>query len=84
MERDLCVVRELGLKLIYAMNTHVHADHVTGTGLIKVFLKSFVFDDDDAMWRYIVIDLGFFVCCRARFPGSNRSSLGQVNRKLIS
>ncbi|VAH78162.1 unnamed protein product [Triticum turgidum subsp. durum] len=29
---------ELGLKLIYAMNTHVHADHVTGTGLIKTKL----------------------------------------------
>ncbi|KAF3443560.1 hypothetical protein FNV43_RR13247 [Rhamnella rubrinervis] len=35
MERDLSLVKELGLKLIYAMNTHVHADHVTGTGLIK-------------------------------------------------
>lgn len=37
MERDLSLVKELGLKLIYAMNTHVHADHVTGTGLIKVW-----------------------------------------------
>lgn len=37
VERDLSLVKELGLKLIYAMNTHVHADHVTGTGLIKVF-----------------------------------------------
>lgn len=36
VERDLALVKELGLKLIYAMNTHVHADHVTGTGLIKV------------------------------------------------
>lgn len=36
VERDLSLVKELGLKLIYAMNTHVHADHVTGTGLIKV------------------------------------------------
>ncbi|KAI4320687.1 hypothetical protein MLD38_034141 [Melastoma candidum] len=35
VDRDLSVVRELGLKLVYAMNTHVHADHVTGTGLIK-------------------------------------------------
>ncbi|GLU14692.1 hypothetical protein SLE2022_312470 [Rubroshorea leprosula] len=35
VDRDLSLVRELGLKLIYAMNTHVHADHVTGTGLIK-------------------------------------------------
>ncbi|KAI4388001.1 hypothetical protein MLD38_000379 [Melastoma candidum] len=35
VDRDLSVVRELGLKLVYAMNTHVHSDHVTGTGLIK-------------------------------------------------
>ncbi|XP_071907293.1 persulfide dioxygenase ETHE1 homolog, mitochondrial-like isoform X1 [Coffea arabica] len=34
-ERDLSLVKELGLKLIYAINTHVHADHVTSTGLIK-------------------------------------------------
>ncbi|KAJ0230052.1 Persulfide dioxygenase ETHE1 [Hirschfeldia incana] len=35
VDRDLKVINELGLKLIYAMNTHVHADHVTGTGLLK-------------------------------------------------
>ncbi|XP_022751591.1 persulfide dioxygenase ETHE1 homolog, mitochondrial-like [Durio zibethinus] len=35
VDRDLRLVKELGLKLIYAMNTHVHADHITGTGLIK-------------------------------------------------
>ncbi|KAL6144203.1 hypothetical protein ACLB2K_054898 [Fragaria x ananassa] len=35
VDRDLSLVKELGLKLVYAMNTHVHADHVTGTGLIK-------------------------------------------------
>ena len=36
VDRDVNLIKELGLKLIYAMNTHVHADHVTGTGLIKV------------------------------------------------
>lgn len=36
VDRDLNLIRELGLKLIYAMNTHVHADHITGTGLLKV------------------------------------------------
>ncbi|GJM93636.1 hypothetical protein PR202_ga10207 [Eleusine coracana subsp. coracana] len=36
VDRDLNLIKELGLKLVYAMNTHVHADHVTGTGLIKV------------------------------------------------
>ncbi|XP_072953652.1 persulfide dioxygenase ETHE1 homolog, mitochondrial-like [Typha angustifolia] len=35
VERDLNLAKELGLKLIYAVNTHVHADHITGTGLIK-------------------------------------------------
>ncbi|XP_021894991.1 persulfide dioxygenase ETHE1 homolog, mitochondrial [Carica papaya] len=35
VDRDLNLINELGLKLVYAMNTHVHADHITGTGLIK-------------------------------------------------
>lgn len=35
VDRDISLVKDLGLKLIYALNTHVHADHVTGTGLIK-------------------------------------------------
>ncbi|KAJ8898633.1 hypothetical protein K2173_004617 [Erythroxylum novogranatense] len=35
VDRDLSLIKELGLKLIYALNTHVHADHVTGTALIK-------------------------------------------------
>lgn len=39
MDRDIALVKELGLKLIYAINTHVHADHVTGTGLLKVCLN---------------------------------------------
>ena len=35
-ERDALLVEQLGLKLLFVMNTHVHADHVTGTGLLKV------------------------------------------------
>lgn len=38
VDRDISLVKELDLKLIYAINTHVHADHVTGTGLIKTKL----------------------------------------------
>ena len=36
VDRDLSLIEQLGLKIVYTMNTHVHADHVTGTGLIKV------------------------------------------------
>lgn len=36
--RDAAVIEELGLKPLYGINTHVHADHVTGTwNLKKVF-----------------------------------------------
>nr|AEV92813.1 ETHE1 [Urechis unicinctus] len=35
VDRDVRIVKELGLNLKYAVNTHVHADHVTGTGEIK-------------------------------------------------
>lgn len=43
VDRDLSLIKDLGLKLIYAINTHVHADHVTGTGLIKVVRFQFQF-----------------------------------------
>lgn len=35
VERDAQQVRQLGLKLKYCLNTHVHADHVTGSGALK-------------------------------------------------
>ena len=33
--RDAALVRELGLKLLATLETHVHADHVTGAWLLK-------------------------------------------------
>lgn len=35
VERDAKLVEELGLTLLMALNTHVHADHITGTGALK-------------------------------------------------
>jgi sulfur dioxygenase len=32
--RDLALVKELGLKLLYSIDTHCHADHVTGSWLM--------------------------------------------------
>ncbi|XP_030745875.1 persulfide dioxygenase ETHE1, mitochondrial isoform X2 [Sitophilus oryzae] len=35
VKRDFQVTQDLGLKLKYAVNTHMHADHVTGTGYLR-------------------------------------------------
>uniref|UniRef100_A0AC34Q1Z4 Metallo-beta-lactamase domain-containing protein n=1 Tax=Panagrolaimus sp. JU765 TaxID=591449 RepID=A0AC34Q1Z4_9BILA len=35
VNRDSRLIDELGLELIYGLNTHIHADHVTGTGELK-------------------------------------------------
>lgn len=33
--RDLALIRELGLKLLYILETHIHADHITGSDEIR-------------------------------------------------
>ena len=35
VDRDLGLLRELGFELAYVLETHVHADHVTGAGELK-------------------------------------------------
>lgn len=35
LERDLRLIDELGVKLRYVLETHVHADHITAAGLLR-------------------------------------------------
>jgi len=35
VERDLKLLNELNLKLVYALDTHVHADHITSSGYLR-------------------------------------------------
>lgn len=35
VERDATLIRDLDLELVYALDTHVHADHVTATGTLR-------------------------------------------------
>ena len=40
LERDIKLLKELGLKLVYTLDTHTHADHITGCGLLRQRLGS--------------------------------------------
>ena len=40
LERDIKLLEELGLKLVYTLDTHAHADHITGCGLLRKRLGS--------------------------------------------
>ena len=42
VERDIELIRELGVKLKYTLETHVHADHITGSGILRSRLNSIV------------------------------------------
>jgi len=35
IQRDLSVLRELGLQLVYVLDTHLHADHITAAGSLR-------------------------------------------------
>lgn len=35
VDRDVKLIEELGLKPIYVLDTHIHADHITGAGELK-------------------------------------------------
>ena len=35
VDRDLKLLKELGLNLRYCLETHIHADHITGTGKLR-------------------------------------------------
>lgn len=40
VERDLGVLQELGLNLTYTLETHIHADHLTGALKLRAFTDS--------------------------------------------
>lgn len=42
MERDLSVLQELGLRLAYTLDTHIHADHITAARELKRAVGSYI------------------------------------------
>lgn len=40
IDRDVQILKEMGFDLRFGINTHVHADHITGTGKLKTHFPS--------------------------------------------
>lgn len=60
VDRDLKLIEELNLKLKYVLDTHVHADHITGAGEIreKTGAKSAVSKDANVKCADIALEDG--------------------------
>ncbi|KAJ1132824.1 hypothetical protein NDU88_011125 [Pleurodeles waltl] len=84
--RDAKLVQDLGLNLLYAANTHCHADHITGTGLLKRMLpgcKSVISKDSGARADILiqeghVIKFGKFALETRSTPGHTDGCLTYV------
>ncbi|XP_069496955.1 persulfide dioxygenase ETHE1, mitochondrial [Ambystoma mexicanum] len=79
-KRDAKLVRELGLNLVYAANTHCHADHITGTGLLKRLLPgcTSVISKDSGAAADILIQEGHTIKF-GRFALETRSTPGHTD-----
>ncbi|XP_067318387.1 persulfide dioxygenase ETHE1, mitochondrial-like [Anolis sagrei] len=85
-KRDSTLVKQLGLNLIYAVNTHCHADHITGTGLLKDLLpgcRSVIAKDSGASADILIqeghlLKFGAFALEARATPGHTNGCLTYV------
>lgn len=63
VERDIRIIQELGLTLKYSLETHVHTDHITGSGQLRDALNSIVLvhENSKAKCADVLIRDGDFV-----------------------
>lgn len=77
--RDQALVERLGLKLKYVINTHVHADHITGTGKLK---EIFVGDEiGEGAAKSAIAAVSQATC---DVPLAHGDSLNIGNRRLVA
>ncbi|MDH3831087.1 MAG: MBL fold metallo-hydrolase [Gammaproteobacteria bacterium] len=74
VHRDVQLVRELRLILKYTLETHVHADHVTGSGLLRQALNSIVMVHENSQTK----------CADVQIKGGDFIPLGTKRINVIN
>jgi sulfur dioxygenase len=74
VDRDLKLVDELGLKLLYVLDTHVHADHVTGAGLIRERMQV----------KTAVSERAEVPCCDLRLSDGQQLQIGSLTLTALA
>ncbi|PKG85146.1 MBL fold metallo-hydrolase [Colwellia sp. 75C3] len=74
LKRDLQYIEELGIELLYAIETHVHADHISSAGLIRQKTGAKIVYSQAAGIKSIDIELS----------DGDELTLGQYHIKAIS
>lgn len=91
VERDLKLIQELDLNLLYILETHIHADHITGSSELKkhtgaksaVSKKAGVCCADLELEENYEIKFGRYTLKILETPGHTDESLSFVCEKMI-
>lgn len=74
VHRDIQLIRELRLILRYTLETHVHADHVTGSGLLRQALNAIVMVHENSQTK----------CADVQIKGGDFIPLGAKRINVIN